>query len=179
MTSTNSPSFSGSPVTSMAKPSVPESTTRPPKISASLRTAVRLSCGGPDAQQNEFPDDGGALGEVVGLQHVDQLVHLLDDLGALEGIDVHHDGHAGEFGVQRAGHGEALNVVAALGQQAGDAHRAPGLFSSSREMICSIWKSFKCTADRPEACPTRPGTATGCGGPSTISLMAPPAGTIG
>src|ERR1035441_2255323 len=45
MTSTNSPSFSGSPVTSMAKPSTPESTTRPPKISASLRTAVRLSCG--------------------------------------------------------------------------------------------------------------------------------------
>ncbi len=40
----------------------------------------------------------GDFGEVGGLQHVDQLVHLLDDLRALEGIDVHHDGHAGELG---------------------------------------------------------------------------------
>ena len=82
---------------------------------------------GADAQQHEFADDGGAFGEVVGLQHVDQLVHLLDDLGALEGIDVDHDGHAGEFGVQRAGDREALNVVAALGEQAGDAHEGAGL----------------------------------------------------
>ena len=69
---------------------------------------------GADAQQHQFADDGGRFGEVGGLQHVDQLVHLLDDLGALGGIHVDHDGHAGELGVERARDREAFDVVAAL-----------------------------------------------------------------
>src|SRR6185369_4445669 len=47
---------------------------------------------GANAQQDQFPDDGGTFREIVGLQHVDQLVHLLDDLRALQRIDVDHDG---------------------------------------------------------------------------------------
>src|SRR5260370_32944861 len=82
---------------------------------------------GANAHQDELPDDGGASGAVVGLQHVDELVHLLDDLGALEGIDVDDDGHAGELGVERASDGETFNVVAALGEQAGDTHQGTGL----------------------------------------------------
>ena len=81
---------------------------------------------GANAQQDELADDRWDFGEVVGLQHVDELVHLFDDLGALEGIDVDHDGHAGELGVEGAGDGEAFNVVAALGEQAGDAHECAG-----------------------------------------------------
>src|SRR6266567_6580440 len=42
--------------------------------------------GSANAQEDEFPDDGGTFSKVVGLQHVDELVHLLDNLGALEGI---------------------------------------------------------------------------------------------
>src|ERR1022692_4061342 len=81
---------------------------------------------GANAQQDELADYRWAFGEVVSLQHVDELVHLFDDLGALEGIDVDHDGHAGEFGVEGAGDGEAFNVVAALSEQAGDAHECAG-----------------------------------------------------
>src|ERR1035441_1879651 len=46
---------------------------------------------GANAQQDELADYRWAFGKVVGLQHVDEPVHLLDDLGALEGIDVDHD----------------------------------------------------------------------------------------
>src|ERR1035438_760913 len=56
-----------------------------------------------NAQQDEFADHRGAFGEVVGLQHVDELVHLFDDLGALEGIDVDHDGPAGGLRGRGAG----------------------------------------------------------------------------
>ena len=69
----------------------------------------------------------GASVRSVACSTLIELVHLLDDLGARAVIDVDHDGHAGELGVERAGDGEALDVVAALGEQAGDAHQGAGL----------------------------------------------------
>ena len=84
----NSSSFSGSPVASMAKPSTEESMTRAPKISASFRIAARLSIWRVDPDQDHLADHGAAVGEVGVLDHVDELVHLLDDQAAEARIDV-------------------------------------------------------------------------------------------
>ena len=86
------------------------------------------------AHQHHFADHGGGFGQVGGLQHVDQLVHLLDDLGADAVFHIDHDGHAGELGVERLRDGQALNVVAARGEHAGDAQQRAGfVFEKNRD----------------------------------------------
>jgi hypothetical protein len=75
---------------------VDESTTRAPKISASFRIAVRRLQRRAHAQQHHFALHRRSFGQVGGLQHVDQLVHLLDHLRAQLRLDVHHDAHARE-----------------------------------------------------------------------------------
>ena len=82
---------------------------------------------GANAQQNHFAEDGGGVRKIRGLQDVDELVHLLDDLGAEVGIDVDDDGHAGERGIERARDCQALDVVPAGAEHSGDAHEGAGL----------------------------------------------------
>jgi hypothetical protein len=133
---------------------VEESTTRAPKISASLRIAVRFSEAGADAQQHHFARDRRLFGEVDGLQHVDQLVHLLDHLRRSCGSTSTTMVMLRQRRVERARDRQALDVVAARGEHAGARISAPGLFSTRRAMICSIsW--FSCAYLPP---------ATGCGG---------------
>src|SRR5215471_5757506 len=63
----------------------------------------------------------GAAGEVFHVQYAHQLIDLLDDLldGAIVAGGDQSD--AGDGGIERLGHGEALNVVAARAEQADDA----------------------------------------------------------
>jgi hypothetical protein len=65
------------------------------------RRAVFFRCS--HADQNQLAADCRAFGQVLGLQDVDQLVHLLDQLTALGGLDIYHDAHARELWVECAG----------------------------------------------------------------------------
>ena len=69
-------------------------------------------------------------------------------------------------GIERTRDRQAFDVVSALAEQSGDTHQRAGLvFHKKRNNLLHC---------------IRPAyTSTGCGGPSTISLIAPPAGTIG
>ena len=66
-----------------------------------------------DTDEDHFADYGGYVGEVGGLENVDELVDLLDDLGAEAVFDVDDDGHAGKLRVDRFGDRKAFDVVAA------------------------------------------------------------------
>ena len=73
------------------------------------------------AHQNHFPDHCGRIRHVCGLQYVHQFVDLFDDLGADAIFHIHHDGHAREFRVERFGDRQALDVIAARRENAGNA----------------------------------------------------------
>ena len=85
------------------------------------------------------------------LDHVDQLVELLGDL--LEGLvfDIHHNRDPGQALDLAMADGEAFNVEAAAGEQAGDASQQAGFvldeeaqnvsahgYSSSQVGACSL-----------------------------------------
>ena len=80
-------------------------------------------------------------------------------------FDIDHDGHARERRIERSRDRQAFDVVAARLSRPVTRISAPGLFSSSSEIICCI--------ESPLRLPPAAAAA------STISLIAPPAGTIG
>src|SRR5215472_6626304 len=75
----------------------------------------------PYVDEHHLALEMGAPGEVFHVQHTHQLVDLLDDLldGAIVAGGDQRD--AGNRRIERLGHGEALNVVAARAEQANDA----------------------------------------------------------
>ena len=81
---------------------------------------------GPHAQENHLAGHRGAFRQVACLQDVDELVDLFDDLGADLRVHIHHDGHAGQLGIERAGDRQAFDVVATGAEQAGDAQQRAG-----------------------------------------------------
>ena len=97
----------------MTNPSTDESTMRAPKISASLMIEASFIQGSTDAQQNHLAANSGRFGQVAGLQHIHQLIHLLDHLRAEAFVDVDHNAHTGKIRIHRAGHREAFDVVSA------------------------------------------------------------------
>ena len=114
--------------------------TRAWKISASLMT---LRCGIPgaaDAEQDHLTDDGGRVRQVGCLEDVDELVHLLDDLGAEAIFDVDRYGHARELGVESFGDREGVDVVAAGGEHAGDAEEGSGFVFEKDGYGLQHWK---------------------------------------
>src|SRR5207247_3832598 len=62
-----------------------------------------------------------ALAEINHLQHVHQLVELLDDLFQRRVVTARHDGHARRAGVLRRRDVERVDVVTASAEQSGDA----------------------------------------------------------
>ena len=93
-----------------------------------------------DAHQHQFAHHRGRFGQVGGLQHVEQLVHLLDHLLAQGGIHVHRDGHAGELRIERARDRQTLDIVAPLAEQAGDAHQgARFIFERATKSLASCF----------------------------------------
>src|SRR5262249_26230968 len=74
-----------------------------------------------DVDEHHLALEVGAAGEVFHVQHAHQLVDLLDDLldGAIVAGGDERD--AGDGRIERLGHSEALNVVAARAEQADDA----------------------------------------------------------
>jgi hypothetical protein len=60
-------------------------------------------------------------GEVRDLDHVDQLVQLLDHLLDDEGVAPHDEGHPRHRGIERLPDGETLDVVAAGREEPGHA----------------------------------------------------------
>src|SRR5215469_1434295 len=83
----------------------------------SLQRGVALR---PHIDEHHLALEVGAAGEIFHVQHAHQLVDLLDDLldGAIVAGGDQRD--AGDRGIERLGHGEALNVVAARAEQAND-----------------------------------------------------------
>ena len=74
-----------------------------------------------DFDEDEFAIDVFAFAKVLDLEHVDQLVELLDDL--LEGrvVAARDDGHAGGVRVVSGADVESIDIVAATAEQSGDA----------------------------------------------------------
>src|SRR5215471_15649034 len=107
----------------------------------------------PHIDEHHLALEMGAAGEIFYMQHTHQLVDLLDDL--LDGAIVAggDEGDAGDGGIKRLGHGEALNVVAARTEQADDA----GEFA-----VVVLNHDGKCVSHS-----------------STMSAMPPPGGTMG
>src|SRR6185436_12473764 len=100
-----------SPVASSTNDTGVTSMTRARKMSV-LRLGV-------DADEDQLPLDVAVVGQVVDLDHVDQLVELLHHLLDHELVAADHDGHAGDAGVQRLAHRQALDVVAARREEPG------------------------------------------------------------
>ena len=112
----------------------------------------------------------GASVRSVACSTLTSLLICLITCGADLRIDVGDDRHARQRRIERARDRQALNVVVALREQPGDAHQRAGLvLHQNRNDLQHSYSLAQCLATR----------VTGCGGPSTISLIAPPAGTIG
>ena len=89
---------------------------------------MRFSCAVRTRSSTISRVTAGRVRQVGRLQHVDQLVHLLDHLrrGCLASTSttmVMRD----SVGIERARDRQAFDVVAALAEQAGDAHQRAGL----------------------------------------------------
>jgi len=80
----------------------------------------------PNGQQDEFPLHGVPRVEFGDLDHVDELVELLDHLLKRRRLHVDHDGQTGEALVLGGCHGEGEDVVATSSEQAGHTGEHPG-----------------------------------------------------
>jgi hypothetical protein len=98
------------------------STTRTRNSLHDLQHVGAVGLVGGDLDEHEFALDGGRFRiEVDDLQHMQQLVELLDDLLERHLLDVGGDGDAGDVGALGGGDGQRVDVERAAGEQAGDA----------------------------------------------------------
>src|SRR5579884_765354 len=114
--------------------------------------------------ERELPLDRLARYELLDAEHVDELVHLLLDLLERALLAVDAQGDPGDVGTVGRGDREALDVVAATGEHAGDAReRARPVLEQDAERV-----------------PHNASASASCSGEySSTSVAAAPAGIIG
>jgi len=82
---------------------------------------------GGDFDEDHFFDHGIAIGVFLAMDHVDEFVHLKDDLGEAFWVPADADGHAAEAGIAGLGDDEGLDVEATAAEHVADAAEDAGL----------------------------------------------------
>ena len=89
---------------------------------AKLQDFGALFCCATNLDESEFLFHGVRTGMVLGLNHVHELLELLDDLHQDFRIAVSDDVHAAEVRVERGGDDERIDVVATAGEHECNTH---------------------------------------------------------
>src|SRR3989442_580471 len=133
---------------------------------------------GIDANQHQLTLDVVVVGQVADLDDVDQLVELLHDLLDDELVAVDDDGHPGDGGIERLSHRQALDVVTAGREESGHARQDAELVLD--EDGDRVLAGLAPVLHQKPVCDRAAFSRVAVVGFSRImSVLAPPAGTIG